>query len=331
MMRKICKVLGRILAVLVILAAALWVFGPYEKVDLNASFQLRKFGEGVQVYFETIESQHKDITPGTEKRVVWQDGFREQRTPVSVLYVHGFSATSEEIRPVPDRIADALGANLVYTRLQGHGLDGAALAAASPGIWMQDVAEGLAAARAVGDKVVVLSTSTGGTLVAAAALNAELSDKVAAMIFVSPNFGVNDSSAFLLTWPAARYWLPWVLGGERSYETDDPDKALYWTNPYPWSALPPMATLVKKVVGLDFSATYVPALFWISGDDLVVRPDFTRQVADQWGGSAQVVTVTMGPGDDPSSHVIAGDIMSPGQTGAAVTGMLEWLAEQGIK
>jgi len=330
-MRAVGRFLGRVLAVLVLCGVALWLFGPYERVDLQASFEPRKFGEGVQVYFESIESNYPDVTPGTEKRVIWQPGFKEQRTPISVLYVHGFSATSEEIRPVPDRIADALGANLVYTRLEGHGLDGTALAAASPSVWMQDVAEGLAAARAVGERVVVLSTSTGGTLVAAAALDAEMSDKVAAMIFVSPNFGVNDPAAFLLTWPAARYWLPWVLGGERVSTSDDPNKDKYWTSTYPWSALPPMAALVEKVAGLDFSTAKVPALFWFSDDDQVVRPDITQTVVAQWGGPVRTQMVTMGPEDDSSSHVVTGDIMSPGQTDLAVKGMLEWLAEQGIK
>ena len=44
------------------------------------------------------------------------------------------------------------------------------MAEATASGWMQDMAEGLAAARAVGDKVMVISTSTGGTLAAAAAL-----------------------------------------------------------------------------------------------------------------------------------------------------------------
>ena len=331
-MRAFGRFLGRLLAILALVAVAMWLFGPYEKIDLDASFEPRKFGEGVQVYFESVESQVAGITPGTEKRVIWQPGFKEQRTPVSVLYVHGFSATSQEIRPVPDRIADALGANLVYTRLQGHGLGGDELAAASPSVWMMDLAEGLAAARAVGEKVVVISTSTGGTLVAAAAaLDPDMSQKVAAMIFVSPNFGVNDPLAFLMTWPAARYWLPWAMGGERQSSSTDPDKIKYWTGTYPWSALPPMGALVKRVAGLNFATASVPALFWFSEDDRVVRPDITRRVAAEWGEPASVKTVTIGPGDDKSSHVIAGDIMSPGQTEPAVTGMLAWLAEQGIE
>lgn len=330
-MRRFGRYLGRFLGVLLALGAALWMFGPYEKVDLHASFEPRKFGEGVQVYFESIESQYPKITPGTEKRVIWQPGFKERRTPVSVLFVHGFSATSEEIRPVPDRIADALGANLVYTRLQGHGLSGAELAAASPSVWMQDVAEGLAAARAVGERVVVLSSSTGATLVAAAALDPEMSDKVVAMILVSPNFGINNRAAFLMTWPGARYWLPWVLGGEHTSTSSNPQQRMYWTGTYPWSALPPMGALVKIVAAMDFSAATIPVLFWLSDDDDVVRPDLSRQIAGQWGGAVRIRAVTMGPTDDSHAHVIAGDIMSPGQTEPAVRGMLAWLAERGIK
>jgi alpha-beta hydrolase superfamily lysophospholipase len=330
-MRAFGRFLGRLLAVLGLVAVTIWLFGPYEKIDLDASFDSQKFDNGVQVYFESVESQFSGITPGTEKRVIWQPGFEEQRTPVSVLYVHGFSATSQEIRPVPDRIADALGANLVYTRLQGHGQGGAELAAASPSVWMMDVAEGLAAARAVGEKVVVISTSTGGTLVAAAALNPELSESVAAMIFVSPNFGVNDPLAFLMTWPAARYWVPWVMPDDYVSSAKDPQILKYWTTSYPWVATVPMGALVKMVAALDFSAATTPALFWFSMGDQVVRPEATRLVAEAWGGPVTINVVSVGPGDDPSSHVIAGDIRSPGQTEPAVTGMLAWLAALGVE
>ncbi|WP_170544943.1 alpha/beta hydrolase [Ruegeria arenilitoris] len=330
-MRRFGWVLGRLLLVLIVLGGMIYWFGPREEVDLHPRFDPRKFGEGVQVYFESTEAAFDDIVPGVEKRVIWQDGFKEQRTPISVLYVHGFSASSEEIRPVPDRVADALGANLVYTRLQGHGRGGSAMGEATATGWMQDMAEGLAAARAVGDKVVVMSTSTGGTLAAAAALDPELSRDVAAMIFVSPNFGVNTPGAGLPGLPWARHWLPLVMGEERDVSGPDPELNTYWTSVYPWEAVVPMTVLVETVYALDFSDAQVPALFWFSDDDQVVRPDRTHKVAASWGGPSAVNLVTMGPGDDPASHVIAGRLMSPGQTDATVTGILHWLKGIGVE
>ncbi|KUJ85604.1 hypothetical protein AVO45_01010 [Ruegeria marisrubri] len=330
-MRALGRLLGRILLMVLIAGGALWWFGPYEEVDLHPAFEPRRFGEGVQVYFESVESRFDDITPGVEKRVIWQPGAKEQRTPYSVLYVHGFSATSEEIRPVPDRVADALRANLVYTRLQGHGRGSDAMVEGTASGWMRDVAEGLAAARAVGDRVVVIATSTGGMLAAAAALDPALSEKVAAIVFVSPNFGINSKLAWLPSLPGARYWLPPLMGGERDVTSDDPAKNTYWTLRYSWEAIVPMSALIREVMRLDFAQARIAALFWFSEDDRIVRPDRTRKVAAEWGGLATVHLVTMGPGDDPSSHVVAGDIMSPGQTDSAVSGILTWLKGQGIE
>ena len=306
---------------------AVWVFGSREPAPLTAQFDQARFGDGVQVYFESTEAQFDDITRGVEKRVIWRDGFKEQRTPVSILYVHGFSATSEEIRPVPDLLAERIGANLVYTRLAGHGRSGDALGDATVADWMTDMAEGLAAARRVGERVVVLSTSTGGTLTAAAMLDPKMAEDVAALVFVSPNFRINETADFMLTWPGARTWLPWLIGPTRSFVPENEAQATYWTVEYPATALLPMAAIVREVSDQDFSAMEIPALFWFSRDDQVVRAEATEAFADEWGGPVRVNHVTTGPGDDPASHVVTGAIMSPGQVDYSVREIEAWLRD----
>ena len=330
-MRRFRWFLMNLLLTLIVLGSAIYFFGPREEVNLHPTFDSRKFDEGVQVYFESTESAFDDIVPGVEKRVIWQDGFKEQRTPYSVLYIHGFSASSEEIRPVPDLVADALGANLVYTRLKGHGRGGLAMAEGTASSWMQDAAEGLAAARAVGEQVIVISTSTGSTLAAAAALDADLSEDVIGMVFVSPNFGVNNAAAWIPSLPWARKWLPILMGPERDVSGSDPERNKYWSTVYPWEAVVPMSVLVDTVYTLDFSEAWVPALFWFSDDDQVVRPDRTHKIAEDWGALATVKLVTMKPGDDPSAHVIAGRLRSPGQTSTAAEGILDWLKTLGVE
>lgn len=329
-MRSVGKFIGRVFLLLGLVAAAMWWLGPYEDNDLSAKFDTAKFDQGVDAYFEAAEARYDDIVPGTEKRVIWA-GAAETKTPISLVYLHGYSATSEEIRPVPDLIAKALGANLVFARLDGHGRGGKALGDATVAGWMRDTAEALAAGRAVGDRLIVLSTSTGGTVAVAAALDLTMSKDIAAMIFVSPNFGINDPAAPLLTWPAARYWLPLLVGREIKSTPASEQEALFWTNPYPTSGLTTLAALVQAVVKLDPAQIKIPALFWLSDEDQVVRPDITREIAKSWGGPATVQKVVMGPDDVKNSHVIAGAIKSPGQTDAAVAGMLEWLREQGIE
>ncbi len=322
-MRLVLKWMGRLLLLLVVFVAGLALFGPREEVDLSATFDPTLLGDDLDAYFAKEESKFDDIVEGTQKRVTWANEVGA-KTHVSVLYIHGFSATSEEIRPVPDKVAQALGANLVYGRLAGHGRSGDAMAEPNAADWMRDTAEALAAARSVGEKVIVISTSTGGTLVAAAALRDDLMENVAGAVFVSPNFAINSPSAVILTWPAVRFWGPIIAGAQRSFETLNDGHAAYWTNSYPTIALMPMAALVKAVDALDLGQASIPALFMISDQDKVVSPTKNREVAEEWGGDSTLQVLTMGEGDDPYSHVIAGDILSPGQTDIAAQAMIEW-------
>ncbi|MEM7520976.1 MAG: alpha/beta fold hydrolase [Pseudomonadota bacterium] len=317
------KRLVRAALVLALGFAALFAFGPYEDSDLSVSFDPSVLADGVARYFDAQEARFDDITPGVEKQVIWA-GASETKTDWAVLYLHGFSASSQEIRPVPEQVAERLGANLILTRLAGHGRTGAALAEARVQDWMQDTAEALAVAREIGDRVLVLSVSTGGTLAAAAAVDATLAKDVAGIVFISPNFGVNNPAAPLLTLPAARYWLPLLAGSERSFEPLNSGQATYWTTRYPSVAALPMAALVKAVTALDFSGATVPALFWYVEQDQVVRADVTAQVAGRWGGPATTVHPDLGANDDPFAHVIAGDILSPDQTEGTVAGILDW-------
>ncbi len=323
-MKRFGKWLGGALIGLVGLVCLAYFIGPYEPVETDVSFDPTRFEGGVGAYFESVESAHDDITDGVQKRVIWS-GAPEVRTPVSVLFVHGFSATSEEIRPVPDRIAAALGANLVFTRLTGHGRPGAALAEARVRDWMEDMAEGLAAARAVGEEVIVISVSTGGTLAALSALDDEMSEAVKGYVFISPNFGINDPMAPLLTMPGARHVLPLVAGAERSWEPVSDRQRTYWTTRYPTVAVFPMAALVRHALAQDYSALSTPALFHFSDNDLVVEAQATREVSGRWGGPVALAPLSAEHDISASHHVIAGDITAPEHTDRAVALVLDWI------
>jgi alpha-beta hydrolase superfamily lysophospholipase len=264
-----------------------------------------------------------DITPGTEKRIVWADA-PGAAMDWAVIYVHGFSATSEEIRPVPDLVAKALGANLFYTRLAGHGVPGDRLADAKAGDWMTDVAEALAIGRKIGRRTLVIATSTGGTVAAEAALDPVLVGQMDAVVFVSPNFGLNSAAAAILTMPLARYWGPVVAGPQRCFESANDLHARFWTTCYPTTALFQMAAVAKHAANANYSGAKLPALFVFSDADQVVSPSATRKVAAGWGKGAEIAPQTVGPGDDAYSHVIAGDILSPSMSAPVAARITAW-------
>ena len=63
-----------------------------------------------------------------------------------------------------DIVAGAVDANLFYTRLQGHGRSGKAMGEATVEGWINDLAEAEAIGRRIGERMVLVGTSTGGTL-----------------------------------------------------------------------------------------------------------------------------------------------------------------------
>ncbi|SLN17110.1 Thermostable monoacylglycerol lipase [Pseudoruegeria aquimaris] len=323
-MRRLGKWIGRGLLLVVIVVGLLVAFGPYEPLHEDVRFDAAQLEGGVDAYLAAQEAGFEDLTPGVAKRVHWA-GEVGARTPLALVYVHGFSATSEEIRPVPDRLAEALGANLHFTRLSGHGRGGAAMAEPRVQDWMEDMAEAVAVGRAIGDEVILITTSTGGTFAALAALEPALVEDVAGIVFVSPNFGINNPLAPLLTWPAARHWVGLVGGAERAFEPQNEGHGTYWTTRYPTVSVLPMAAAVKHAASQDYGSVSIPALFVFSDEDRVVRPDITREIAARWGGPVKIVNMDGGEGGDPFHHVIAGDILSPAGTQPAVEAIGAWI------
>ncbi|MEC3862141.1 alpha/beta fold hydrolase [Mesobacterium sp. TK19101] len=322
-MRAVLTWIGRGLIILLAGIAAMWAFAPREPVDLNARFDDGLLSGGVDTYLAGREARFADIRPGQEKQMIWANA-PGMKTPISLVYIHGFSASSAEIRPVPDRLAAKLGANLFFTRLAGHGRTGDAMAGPTVNDWMQDVAEALAIGRATGDRVIVLSTSTGATLSALAAANPEMMQRVAGVAMISPNFKVKNPAAQILTWPGVRWWGPLVAGKTRGFEARTPEQLQSWTTSYPTVALLPMAQSVRAARQMDPAGATVPALFLFDPEDPVVDHTETLAVAANWGGPVTLLQVRVGDADD--RHVIAGDILSPGQTDATVARLAEWVA-----
>jgi len=315
--------IGKTFAALAACGILLWFAGPYEAAPLTPNLDTSHISGNVDAYFAAREAAYPGITPGTEKRVIWA-GARGARTDWVVVYVHGFAATSEELRPVPDLVAQGLSANLVFTRLRGHGREPEAMAEARVQDWVNDVAEALSAARAVGSKIVVIATGTGGTLMAGAAQDPGMMQNVHGLAFVSPNFGINKAAAAVLTWPAARFWVPFFIGSDQEFAPRNSRHGTYWTTRYGSAALFRVAALVKAVAALDHRRATVPAMFIYSEQDQVVRADATLDVLLAWGGAKTMMTPALGEGDDALAHVIAGDILSPGQTEPVASKILNW-------
>ncbi|HEV8036462.1 alpha/beta hydrolase, partial [Yoonia sp.] len=233
------------------------------------------------------------------------------------------SATGQELRPLPDLVAKALGANLHFTRLTGHGQNSDAMGQATLADWRRDVAEAIAIAQTLGEEVIIMGCSTGCTL---ATLALAEGVQVTGMVHVSPNFGLrNRVVQRLLDLPAAGHWAKYVAGASRKIKRINAGHAAYWTLNVPIAAVHVMADAVRAVRKADLAIIQTPALFCFNEADQVVHPDDTRHVMARWGAETDVVTLAQTPADDAMGHVMAGDIFSPGQTEPLARQVIAWV------
>jgi pimeloyl-ACP methyl ester carboxylesterase len=312
-----------ILLALVIAGGVFYMIGPRTVVDTTLRFDRSKIGDDVEAYLKTSEAQWGDLRPGAEKQIVWADPVSKAKTPYVLVYLHGFSASAGEVRPLPDLVAKSLGANLFFTRFAGHGRSNDAMGEATVNDWVNDYAEAIAIAEKLGDRIILMSTSTGGTIATWGLANPDLTQNVAATIFISPNYGVQGFGASLLTGPWSKQLAELLIGKRRSFVPKNDLHKAFSTYEYPTTALLPMAAFTKLAVNAPVDTYKVPALFLISSLDKVVRPELTRAIEAKWGGPHQLVDV--GDVEDDYDHVIAGDALSPSNTQPMAETMLSWL------
>lgn len=296
---------------LFLLAAAGIAFGP--RASMGHFHGMPEVGPDVERYLADAEAAVPDVRPGAGKRVVWAEPDSRTPTDLALVYLHGFTADAHEVEPLMTDLGRALGANVFFTRLTGHGRTAAAMGEASVDAWLADVGEAVAVGRMLGRRVVLIGTSTGGTLATWAALDETLAPHLEALVLLSPNFHPADRSARMLLWPWGGALARLVLGPERCFETHSDAHALHWTECHPPRALLPMMALVEHVRRADLERVRVPTFVLAIPDDRIVDADETVRAFERMGSSNKELFLLTETGD-PDRHLPAGDILSPGTT-----------------
>lgn len=271
------------------------------------------------------ERSVENLRDGCAKCVTWA-GEAGVQTNVAVVFIHGFSATCGELRPLPETIAAALGANLFCTRLMGHGQDGDAMGRATLAGWRDDVREAAAIGQLIGKKVVFIGCSTGCTLITLGLTNGDIAPETTlGTVFVSPNFGLRHRAAqTVLDLPFSEYWAPYLIGKERKFDVINDAHAQFWTTRYPTKSVKPMGDAIRAVMRADLSKVLVPMFMAVNAGDQVINPKRARNVMMAWGGPTYKLDLKQSDDDDAMGHVMAGDVFSPNQTAPLAARIVEW-------
>lgn len=312
------KKIGLAIAALLLIGGVVFALGPKVTVD-EARMQPVEApptaAAALDGWLADREARFDDITPDTARRITWVDPATPARTPLSIVYLHGFGATRQETAPVAEQVARAVGANLFETRLRGHGRPGETLAAATAEQWMEDTIEAIAIGERIGGRVVVIGCSTGATLAVwaghrlAAGPVGPAQRPPVGMALLSPNLAVADPRAGLATMPWGAQIVALVAGDTWSWEPANPDQGRFWTTRHPSRALVTLQALVEHVQALPAAGPPIPTLAIWSIHDAVVDIG----AIERWVAAAPELRRGLPLTDDVhrGNHVIAGAIMAP--------------------
>lgn len=207
-------------------------------------------------YLAARESQF-ELRDDNQARIIWADSLR--RTEYVVLYIHGFSASQGEGAPAHQNIAKDLGANLILARLAGHGYRENQLGDFGAQSAWRDAKEFLSIAQKIGEKVIIMSTSTGCSY--ALNLAVEFPEAVHSLINLSPNIRVKDPTAMLLNDPWGEQIAQVVLGDYRRVVSDSLGHQKYWDTLYTVHALVEMQHLLESTLTEErFAQIHQPCL-----------------------------------------------------------------------
>ncbi|MBE5321830.1 alpha/beta hydrolase [Pedobacter sp. MR2016-19] len=242
--------------------------------------------EDLDGYVASIESMHK-IKPGNEAEIVWADSLHQQ-TEYAIVYLHGFSASKTEGNPVHLNLAKQLHANLYLARLADHGIDTLAPMQyfTADRLW-ETSKQAYAIGKKLGKKVILVGTSTGGTV---ALKLAATYPEIHSLILMSPNVAINDKNAWLLNNPWGLQIARKVVGGdERKVDDRTNEYKKYWYTNYRLESLVELEEFIESsMLKPTFKKVKQPVLllYYYKNEleqDPVVRVDAMLKMFDELG------------------------------------------------
>lgn len=300
--------------VVIVTLGLLIFFGPkatFEKPKLLDT-EITASLDYLDSFIEKKESLVKDLKPDNQARIIWANDSLKNKTEYALVYLHGFSASQEEGDPVHQNFGNRYGMNVYLSRLEDHGrLDSNSFIGLTPENFLQSAEDAIDIGKKLGNKVIVMSCSTGGTL---AAILASAGENIHSMILYSPNIDIYDQMSEALLYPWGRQMSYVIMGGYYNRIVYDTLAQKYWNSVYHTNALFTIKYLIKTYMNEQYFKKITMPVFMAyyykdeENQDKVVSVkrmlDFFDQISTPENQKRKVALPNAG------NHVISSYIMS---------------------
>ena len=301
------------LALIIILLFIIYLLGPSPATPVYTTTMpaVPVAPADLETYIKNNEALHK-LKKDNEARIIWANDSIKQKTEYSIVYLHGFSASQEEGEPIHRTIAKEFGCNLYLSRLAEHGIDTTEpMMNLTAGEYWESAKQALAIAKQLGNKVILMGCSTGGTN--ALQLAATYPNDIAALVLMSPNIAINNDKAYLLNNHWGFQLAKMITGDDHVTSSDDRDIfKQYWYYHYPLQPAVQLQELLETTMTKEtFGKVKQPLLLLYYykdavHQDSVVSVPAMLQMFNELGSATKIKQVLPNTGD----HVIGSFIKS---------------------
>lgn len=270
----------------------------------DAGFDIVRGNEACIVW-NTGEGSETRVNPGRSAKK--SNGIRRngvnspRRTPLAIVYIHGWSAGVMEHKTLVEDWGQRLGANVVCWRLTGHG--GADLSEGAQNLQLltqatatnlyADAADACLVGLRVSERVLLVGSSTGAALLTvwAARAPAAFRSRIAGFVGLSPAYALSTPlypfmSPFLalmraglpsrhLSRAASGFLLSCIAGPYRHMAPINEEHKIRWTLRYPTRAVVTSIECIWEAGHANFKALDCPVVFVGYDADPVVSWTFT--------------------------------------------------------
>jgi pimeloyl-ACP methyl ester carboxylesterase len=264
------------------------------------------------------EEQARPLKQGAQAEIIWYDEERKEPTPYAIVYLHGFKGSRGEGAPVHTTIAKRFGCNLYVSRLYGHGLireqnfDDLTSSAL-----IRSAADACRIGEKLGKKIILMGTSTGGSLALMMAASDSFSSSIAGLILYSPLIHLYGMNTLLLEnalvrsilrlYPGKRH----QLGGTVAPSSEEDP---IWYHSYQLNGALALGQMIQTYMTPSlFGTVQCPAFIGYyyknrHAHDRMVSTAAIKKMAGQLGTDSSAVALKNFP--NAGAHVICSSLLS---------------------
>lgn len=243
-----------------------------------------------------IEESKFNLQENTRKEIIWNKAYT--KTEYSVVYIHGFGASKNEIYPIPHNIAKELNANIFFTRLKGHGINNKdSFKGVKTQDWLRDIDEAIQIGQLIGEKLILIGTSNGGTCAIWALKN--YPDKIYSAVLISPNIYPKDKRTSLVYYPWGQQIAYLITGGynelatSKNQRTEHEEVTTFHSPIRQVDSIIAMMGLVKLINTSRFNDLKTPLTIAYSPKDPTVDSMEINKFISEYGGHKKVIPMIL--------------------------------------